>query len=59
MKSIPDEFAFINIRLLKSHKAILKELAAKKGLTVSAYIRMIVLDEIEIISKKLRKSCNQ
>jgi hypothetical protein len=52
MKNIPNEFAFVNVRLLKSQKAILKELATRKGLTISAYIRMIILDEIEIISKR-------
>ena len=49
---IQKEFAFVNVRLLKSQKAILKELASKKGLTISAYIRMIIIDEINIISKR-------
>lgn len=55
MKNLQKDFAFINVRLLKRQKDILKELASRKGLSISAYIRMIIIDEIEIISRRRRK----
>ena len=38
------EFVFVNVRMEKKLKEALKELAKKNGLTLSAYIRIKLLE---------------